>query len=87
MVSLRPRLAVVHCDAKGHERQYFSNFAPPLGVIATVFSAGQVTVRASKSMLKSSLVNPPGTGARSGIGLMTAVCFISASVARAWPVP
>lgn len=44
-------------------------------------------MRASKSMMKSSLVNPPGTGARSGSGLITAMWPASASAARAAPVP
>jgi hypothetical protein len=44
-------------------------------------------VLASWSMVKSSVVNPPGTGARSGIGLITARCPAAASAARALPVP
>ena len=87
MVSLRPLLAVVHCAAKGHERQYLWNEAPPLGRMATVWVAGQVTVRSSKSIVKSSLVKPPGTGVRSGIGLMTATWPAALSPARASPVP
>ncbi|CAG7026110.1 hypothetical protein B0172_03318 [Mycobacterium avium subsp. paratuberculosis] len=44
-------------------------------------------MRASKSMRKSSLVKPPGTGERSGSGLITATWPASASAARAAPVP
>jgi hypothetical protein len=48
---------------------------------------GQVTVRAVWSMAKSSAVKPPGTGARTGIGLINASWPASASVARAAPLP
>ena len=44
----------------------------------TVIPAGQVTVPAWVSMLKSSMVNPPAIAGRSGIGLITAVCPCSA---------
>jgi hypothetical protein len=40
MVSLRPRLAIVHWMANGHERQYFLKDGPPLGRIVIVWLAG-----------------------------------------------
>jgi hypothetical protein len=68
--SLRPFLAVVQRKARGQVRHRTPNTALLVGVIATVSPAGQVTVPATVSMAKSSLVKPPGTAARSGIGLM-----------------
>ena len=56
-------------------------------VIGRVSPAGQVTVPAASSTVKSSRVNPPGTGGRSGHGLITAVCPASASAASTSPVP
>ena len=40
-------------------------------VIDRVRPAGQVTVPACSSMVKSSMVNPPGTAGPSGPGLIT----------------
>ena len=62
--------------------------------MAAVWTAGQVTVRASKSMMKSSLVNPPGTAARSGgadeawithAGVARCVHWLLQTPAGAWP--
>jgi hypothetical protein len=36
----------------------------------TVWPAGQVTVRSARSITKSSLVKPPGTAGREGMGLI-----------------
>lgn len=49
-------------------------------------SAGQVTVPAFLSTLKSSRVNPPSTAGLSGLGLMTAECPASCTAAQV-PVP
>lgn len=77
----------MHRARSGQPRQRTPNETLPLGVSVLVCPAGQVTVPAVKSIANSSAVNPPGTGARSGIGLMTAVCPAAASAARASPVP
>jgi len=42
-----------------------------LALIGMACLAGQVTVPACSSMVKSSMVNPPGTAGRSGPGLIT----------------
>jgi hypothetical protein len=44
-------------------------------VMRRVTPAGQVTVPAASSTVKSSRVNPPSTAGLSGLGLMTAVCL------------
>ena len=56
-------------------------------VMRRVTPLGQVTVPACSSTVKSSMVNPPATAGRSGLGLMTAVWPAAASPARAGPVP
>jgi hypothetical protein len=72
-------------ERAGPQRQ--SNTARRLGVIATVWPAGQVTVLACRSTVKSSLVNPPGTAAGSGIGLIVWTCPAAVSAARVAPLP
>jgi hypothetical protein len=84
---VRPVREVVHRCCNGQLRQAAPNVAVPLRVIVRVKPFGQVTAAARWSMLKSSAVKPPGTGARSGIGLMSASCPASMSVARAAPLP
>jgi len=86
-VRWRPARAVVHCARRGQPRQAAPKVTPPLVVIGRVSPAGQVAVRVVWSMVKSSAVNPPVAGARSGIGLMIAVCPASARAARAAPLP
>ncbi len=81
--SFRP----VHRSRSGHPWHLWPNTAFLLGVIATVNPWGQVTVPAAVSMAKSSMVNPPGTAERSGIGLITAWCLASTSAARTSPEP
>jgi hypothetical protein len=56
-------------------------------LIGRVLPAGQVTVPAVSSTVKSSMVNPPGTGAGSGFGLITAWCSASLIAPRRSPVP
>jgi hypothetical protein len=60
------------------------------GVVAVtlrVMPAGQVTVRAAASTVKSSWVKPPLTGGARGQGLITAWCPAPAIAARRSPVP
>jgi hypothetical protein len=80
-------LAVVHCDRKGHERQCFSNFTSPLGdTCGTTRRAGHgAGLEVDAEVVAGEPA--PGTGARNGIGLITATCFLSTSAARAAPVP
>ena len=54
------------------------NVAWRRGVIVTVIAFGQVTVIASRSIMKSSIVNPAGIAGCNGIGLIVAVCPCSA---------
>ena len=61
MVTLRPAWAVVHWAASGQPAQRLAKWAPPVALIGTVWPAGQVTVRAARSTVKSAMVNPPGT--------------------------
>ena len=68
----RASRAVVQRARSGQGPQAAPNVAVPLGLIVRVRPLGQVTVRVVWSMVKSSAVKPPGTGARSGIGLMIA---------------
>src|SRR5438128_5093140 len=82
-----PDFDVVHRGASGHPRHRTPNVAEPLEVMATVCPAGQVTVRASRSMTKSSRSNPPGTAGRSAIALMAWVCSALRSAARVSPEP
>jgi hypothetical protein len=58
-----------------------------LGVTGTVCPAGQVTVRAARSITKSSLVNPPGTAARDPIGLIVWWWPAARSAVRVGPPP
>src|SRR6476660_2619257 len=60
-VTDRPAAAVVHWSRKGQAAQAVPNFAVRvLAVNDAVFPAGQVTVAASWSTVKSSTPNPPG---------------------------
>jgi hypothetical protein len=54
---------------------------------ATVCPAGQVTMPACSSTVKSSMVSPPCTGACSGLGLITAWCPAFSIASRRSPVP
>lgn len=71
-MSLRPRVEVVHRAARGHPRQIVPKVTLPLLVIGRVRPARQVAVGVSSSMVKSSIVIPPGTAARNGIDLTSA---------------
>ena len=53
---VRPALAVVQRDRTGQVAQWAPKRAEPLVVMPTVMPSGQVTVRASRSMPKSSRV-------------------------------
>jgi hypothetical protein len=55
-------------------------------LIGTGWPAGQVMLRASRSMVKSWIVNPPGTADGVGQGLTSGMCPASVSVASASPV-
>jgi hypothetical protein len=52
-----------------------------------VMALGQVTVPATGSTVKSSMVNSPATAAGSGLGLSTAKCPAPAMASRRSPVP
>ena len=67
----RPSLAVVHQGRSGQPAQAAPKATARAGLIGRVMPAGQVTVPACSSMVKSSAVNPPGTAGRSGPGLIT----------------
>ena len=67
---VRPLAEVVHRSRSGQSRQATPNTTCRAVVIRRVSPAGQVAVPASSSTVKSSTVNPPGTGGRSGIGLI-----------------
>src|SRR5664279_4102117 len=60
---LRPAVAVVHCARSGQSAQTAPKAAlrapSPIPRIGAVLPAGQLTVSASRSMLKASLVNNP----------------------------
>jgi hypothetical protein len=58
-----------------------------LAVTRRVIPAGQVTVPAAASTVKSSAVKPPWTAGRSGQGLITAWCPAAVIAARRSPVP
>jgi hypothetical protein len=68
-----PRRAVVHRDRSGQFWQRAPKLADPVRLMGTVTPLGQVTVPTVVSIVKSSIVNPPGILAVSGIGLITAV--------------
>ena len=68
-----PRTAVVHRDRSGQRWQRAPNTAEPVRLMVTVNPLGQVTVPVVVSIVKSSMVNPPGILAVSGIGLIVAV--------------
>ena len=72
-------------SGQGPQRQ--SNTARRLGVMATVWPVGQVTVLAWRSTVKSSRVKPLGTAAAGGIGLMSWACPAARSAARVFPLP
>ena len=56
-------------------------------VTCRVIPAGQVTVPAAVSTMKSSAVKPPWTAGRSGQGLITAWCPAPVITVRRSPVP
>ena len=70
--SLRPVLQVVHRRRSGQLRHKTPKVATRVRLSATACPAGQVTVPCRSSTVKSSTVNPPLTGACSGLGLITA---------------
>jgi hypothetical protein len=49
--------------------------------------AGQMTVPAWGSTVKSCLVKPPGTAPESGSGLIVWTCYAAVSAARVAPPP
>ena len=67
----RPSRAVVHRSRSGHSAHKEPKVTVWAGLIGRVCPAGQVTMPAPSSMVKSSAVNPPGTAGRSGPGLIT----------------
>jgi hypothetical protein len=58
---VRPDLEAVHRARRGQALQAAPKITWRAGVIARVTPAGQVTVPARSSTVKSSVVNPPGT--------------------------
>ncbi len=80
--TVRPSLAAVHRAHSGQLRPAAPKTAWRAGVRVRVVPAGQVTVPAASSTVKSSMVNAPATAGRSGPGLLTAVCPASARAAR-----
>ena len=72
-LSLRPRWSMP-CIGRGADSPGTGGRRSrcPVRVIGTMWPCGQVTVPAVVSMVKSSMVNPPGTAERSGMGLMVA---------------
>ena len=56
-------------------------------VTCRVIPAGQVTVPAAASAVKSSVVKPPSTAGWTGLGLITAWCPALPIAARRSPVP
>ena len=84
---MRPVLQVVHRSRSGQSRQATPKVAMRVRLSATVCPAGQVTVPACSSTVKSSTVNPPSTGACSGLGLITAAWPASSIAPRRSPVP
>lgn len=90
-VTRRPAFAVVHRARSGQPVQRPANAAtrrPSFAVRAvTVWPAGQLTVPASWSMVKSSAPNPPGMFGRVGHGLMTGVCPAPVTPASRSAVP
>lgn len=83
---VRPEVDAVHCSASGHPRQAVPKIALFFAVIVRVTPAGQVSVPASASWVKSSMVNPPSTAGRSGHGLSTGVHFLPSRVFSMSPV-
>jgi hypothetical protein len=63
------------------------NLASPEGLITTCCPAGQVTERAARSMVKSSLVNPPWMLAWEPMGLMVWWWPAARSMIRTCPLP
>jgi hypothetical protein len=84
---VRPPLAVVQRWRSGQRWQRLPKLACPDGVMRALEPAGQVTVPAWGSMVKSCLVNPPGTALVSGPGLIVWRCFAARSAARISPAP
>ena len=84
---VRPALAVVHRWRSGQSRQAAPKMTALRGVTRRVIPAGQVTVPAAASTVKSPVVKPPSTAGSSGPGLITARCPVPAIAARRSPVP
>ena len=63
--------AAVHRLRSGQVRQAAPKITARRAVIRRVIPAGQVTVPAASSTVKSSAANPPSTAGLSGPGLMT----------------
>lgn len=82
-----PSLAVVHFPRSGQARQAAPKMTAFLAVTCRVMPAGQVTVPAAASTVKSSTVKPPSTAGWTGLGLMTAWCPAAVIAARRSPVP
>jgi len=80
-------LDVVHRARSGQVPQAAPKMTLRVGVTGRVMPAGQVTVPACSSTVKSSTVNPPGTAGCSGLGLITARCPALPIASRRSPVP
>jgi hypothetical protein len=80
-------LLVVQRSRSGQPRQAAPKVTWRRAVTGRVMPAGQVTVPAASSGMKSSRVYPPGTAGVSGCGFITASCPAAARAARRRPVP
>ena len=78
---------MVHRARSGQVRQAAPKTTWRAGGIVRVTPAGQVTVPACSSTVKSSRVNPPGTAGWTGLGLITAWCPAFPIASRSSPVP
>ena len=83
----RPLRALVHMNRSGQVAQLAPKRAWSCLFNPTVTPAGQVTVRLSVSMSKSSRLNPPLTAVGRGGGSMTACLSSSSRWARSSPLP
>ena len=84
---LRPPAAVVHWARSGQPVQPAPKVTLRFSVIVRVSPAGQVTVPATGSTVKSSRVKPPGTADLSAHGLTSGTCPAPVIAASASPVP
>ncbi len=84
---LRPVLDLVHRSRRGQSRHSAPKVATRVfSLIGRVLPAGQLTVPACSSTVKSSTVNPPSTGACSGFGARRDRPLLSGPGPRAGPL-